>query len=160
MSATDPILILRDPRESIRKCSLTPLRGRPDVVFREYRPERRTAAEGRVLLHPDGEEIGPADEGAGLLLLDSSWRRLPALLASVDGPFELRRLPPLKTAYPRKSRTFADPSAGLASIEALYAALFLLGRPLPELLEAYRWRDDFLERNPIVRPAGFVGPER
>ena len=32
----------------------------------------------------------------------------------------------IKTAYPRVSKVFADPSAGLASVEALYAALLIL----------------------------------
>ena len=55
---------------------------------------------------------------------------------------------PLVTAYPRRSRLFADPAQGLASVEALYAALAILGRPRPELLEGYRWASEFLRANP------------
>ena len=79
------------------------------------------------------------------------------LLQTVDGDPELRRLPPLSTAYPRRSRTFADPDGGLASVEALYAALAILGRPRPELLADYRWAADFLRQNPglsLTQPIG------
>lgn len=149
------VLILRDPRESPKKCSLTPLRGRPGVQFVEFKAGRRIDGEGRILLHPDGPELSGEDVRgaggipcAGLLLLDCSWRRLPSLLAAVDGEPVRRRLPPLFTAYPRKSQVFQDPDQGLASIEALYAAFALLGEPRPDLLEGYRWRAEFLERNP------------
>lgn len=142
------VLILRDPRESTKKCSLTPLRGLAGVRFVNYDPDRRLAAEGRVLLHAEGEPIGESDRGLPLLLLDCAWRRVPKLLATVDGPFRLRSLPRLTTAYPRRSTTFEDPEQGLASVEALYAACALLGRPDPELLEGYRWAAAFLEANP------------
>ncbi len=143
----EPVLILRDPRESIRKCSLTPLRGVSGFRFLEYHASRRVEAAGRILLHPDGELIGPEDAGAPLLLVDCSWRRLPSLLRTIDGEPRRRPLPPLVTAYPRKSRDDVDPSAGLASIEALYAALALLGQRREELLDGYRWREPFLEAN-------------
>jgi pre-rRNA-processing protein TSR3 len=141
------ILILRDPRESKRKCSLTPLEGRPGVRFVQYHPERRLDAGGRVLLDPDGEPFSEADRGRPLLLVDCAWRRVPTLMRTVDGQLERRRLPELQTAYPRVSRTFEDPVRGLASIEALYAASLLVGRPSPELLDQYRWREEFLARN-------------
>lgn len=142
------VLILRDPRESAKKCSLTPLHGVPGVRFVVYRADRRVDAAGRVLLHPDGEELRAADRGAGLFVVDCAWRKVDQLLATVDGAPVRRRLPPFATAYPRKSKLFQDPDRGLASVEALYAALALLGRPSPELLVGYRWADDFLRLNP------------
>ena len=142
------VLILRDPRESPRKCSLTPLRGMPGVRFVTHAKDRRIDASGRILLHPDGEPITGADGGRGLLILDCAWRRVPELLAQVDGDPGRRRLPPLATAYPRKSRTFPDPERGLASVEALYAALLLLGEARPEILEGYRFSERFLSANP------------
>jgi len=145
------VLILRDPRESTKKCSLTPLRGMPGVRFVNYDRDRRIDARGRILLHPDGEEIQPEDRGRSLLLVDCSWRRVRDLLATVDGDPTPRRLPPFATAYPRRSRTFVDPERGLASIEALYAALALLGEPCPELLDGYRWAAEFLATNPALR---------
>lgn len=144
------VLILRDPRESVRKCSLTPLRGLPGVRFVNYAIDRRLDASGRVLLHPEAEPIGPADHGRGLLLVDCAWRRVPNLLATVDGDPPRRSLPPLCTAYPRKSRQFQDPARGLASVEALYAALALLGEPHRELLAAYPWAELFLAANPAL----------
>jgi pre-rRNA-processing protein TSR3 len=146
------VLILRDPRESAKKCSLTPLRGRAGIRFVSYARDRRLDATGRVLLHPDGEEIGAADRGRGLLLLDCAWRRLPDLLATVDGAPSMRRLPRLETAYPRRSRLFQDPAQGLASVEALYAALALLGDPHDEILAGYPWAEAFLAANPALRP--------
>ncbi len=141
------LLILRDPKESLAKCSLTPLRGLDGVRFVDYHPDRRLDADGRVLLDPDGEPLTEEDRGRDLFLIDCAWRRVPKLARTVDGVLLRRRLPALVTAYPRKSKTFEDPERGLASVEALYAASVLLGAPRPELLEAYRWRDAFLERN-------------
>ena len=150
------ILILRDPRESAAKCSLTPLRGLARITFVEFHGRRRLPAGERILLHPAGEPLGPLDRGRDLLLIDCSWRRVPSLLASVDGVLHPRRLPPLVTAYPRKSKTFPDPALGLASVEALYAALCLLGEPRPELLDHYRWRAAFLAANPALPAAGLA----
>lgn len=146
-SALD-VLILRDPRESTKKCSLTPLRGFPGIRFLTWKIERRFEVGSRILLHADGDEITDTDAGRPLLLIDCAWRRVPTLLASCDGDLVRRRLPKLTTAYPRRSMTFVDPEQGLASVEALYAALALLGRPVPELLSGYRFADAFLAANP------------
>ncbi|MBK7878005.1 MAG: hypothetical protein IPJ77_20265 [Planctomycetes bacterium] len=144
------VLIVRDPRESTKKCSLTPLRGMEGVRFATYAHDRRVAAGRRLLLHTEGELISPRDAGLPLLLVDCCWRRVPTLLRTVDGEFVRRRLPPLATAYPRTSDLVPDPEQGLASIEALYAALALLGDPRPELLAHYRWREEFLRANPAL----------
>jgi pre-rRNA-processing protein TSR3 len=147
------VLIVRDPRESVRKCSLTPLRGHPGIRFHTYREDRIVEAGARVLLHPEGEELGPSDLHAPLLLVDCSWRRVPTLLRTVRGELRPRRLPLLETAYPRRSKTFEDPDSGLASIEALYAALALTGHAAPSLLERYLFAARFLELNPhLPRP--------
>jgi len=142
------ILILRDGRESAAKCSLTPLRGMAGLRFQSWRTEERYAVGKRILLHPEGELLSAADGGCDLLLLDCAWRRVPAMLASLDGELTLRRLPPLRTAYPRRSKLFEDPGEGLASVEALYAALAILGHARRELLDGYRWREAFLSANP------------
>lgn len=63
-------------------------------------------------------------------------------------PIESRSIPPQwRTAYPRQSKIHADPSAGLATVEALFAALCTLGRRDDSLLRFYPWRDAFLELN-------------
>lgn len=150
MAPPDPldVLILRDPKESPKKCSLVPLRGTPGIEFVSFDPDRTIDGGGRVLLDPDGDPITTADRGHGLLVLDSSWRRLPRLRATVEGTVLPRRLPPLRTAYPRRSKEFLDPAEGLASVEALYAALRQLGHgELDHLLDGYRWRDEFIEAN-------------
>jgi pre-rRNA-processing protein TSR3 len=141
------ILIVRDPRESAAKCSLTPLRGAEGVRFVSFAKGRRVDVGERILLDPEGEPLTRADAGLGLLLIDCSWRRVASVSATVDGELVRRRLPALATAYPRRSKTFVDPSEGLASIEALYAATVILGEPRLELLDGYRWRDEFLARN-------------
>lgn len=142
------VLILRDPRESAAKCSLTPLRGHPDLTFVSYDKDRRVDAGERILLHAEGEVLTAADRGRDLLLVDCSWRRVEPLLRTVEGTLHRRRLPALRTAYPRKSKTFEDPGEGLASVEALFAAASILGEPHPEWLADYRWAADFLARNP------------
>ena len=148
------VLIVRDPRESARKCSLTPLRGLEHVTFVGFQKGRRVPADGRLLLHPEGELLTPADAGRGLLLIDCSWRHVDQVLATIEGELVHRRLPPLRTAYPRASKVFADPASGLASVEALYAALAILGEPRAELLAAYHWREAFLEQNPELVVGG------
>jgi pre-rRNA-processing protein TSR3 len=146
------VLIVRDPRESARKCSLTPLVGRERIDFVGYRPDRRVPAPGRTLLHPAGELLTVADAGRDVLLVDCAWRRLDQVLATIEGQLVHRRLPALRTAYPRASKLFADPPGGLASVEALYAALAILGERREELLDGYRWRAQFLELNPLLAP--------
>jgi hypothetical protein len=43
-----------------------------------------------------------------------------------------------------------DPDNGLASIEALYLAYHILGRPTAGLLDHYHWADAFLEANGLA----------
>lgn len=144
------VLIVRDARESTKKCSLTPLRGMSGIRFVNYDADKRVDAGSRMLLHTDGDELSARDAGRGLLLIDCAWRRVGSVLATIDGELVHRRLPPLTTAYPRASKLFVDPTSGLASVEALYAALVLLGERRPELLEHYRWREQFLALNPRI----------
>lgn len=59
----------------------------------------------------------------------------------------IRSLLPWQTAYPRVSKVYADPSAGLATIEALVAAHLQMGLETAGLLDSYRWKNEFLERN-------------
>jgi pre-rRNA-processing protein TSR3 len=52
-----------------------------------------------------------------------------------------------ETAYPRRQPDCPDPSKGLASIEALYLAYVILGKPPTGLLDNYYWKELFLEKN-------------
>lgn len=145
------ILIVHDLREPAKKCSVTPLRGMPGVRFEPLQGGRRVDAGRRIWLHPDGDELSAADRGIGVLLIDCTWRRVSKLSSFIDGELVRRRLPRLVTAYPRRSKLVPDPVDGLASVEALYAALAILGDPHPELLNGYRWAAEFLAANPDLQ---------
>ena len=62
-----------------------------------------------------------------------------------------RSLSGWKTAYPRVSKMGTDPDNGLASIEAMYIAYHLLGRPTDGLLDHYHWAEQFLAANGLVK---------
>ncbi len=141
-----PTIIVRHPRENPRKCSVFPLRGRADLTFLPYPVRERPPLEGYVRLAAEGPPLTAADSGAGLLLLDGSWRWAAAMTrAFADVP--PRSLHGWRTAYPRTSKLGADPDNGLASVEALFIAYHLTGRPTDGLLDHYRWTAEFLRAN-------------
>lgn len=145
-----PVILLRLNKESWKKCSLAPLRDRGDLGLRWIHCALGQSVEvgEATLLHPDGPPLGAEDAARPLLLIDSSWRDLERVLRGVGGRLHRRSLPAgLCTAYPRRSNWYPDPSGGLASIEALHAALCLLGRRDDSLLDGYRWKEEYLERN-------------
>ncbi|HSH09888.1 MAG TPA: hypothetical protein VK995_05835 [Oceanipulchritudo sp.] len=145
MSASLQDVVIRHPRERKSKCSLEPLRGRPDIRFLTAHPAFSFDATGFVLLTIEAPVLSSADASLPLLILDSTWRLLPGLQATLIGNPTPRSLPAsLRTAYPRTSKISADPTRGLASVEALYAARLLQGRPVQGLLDHYYWRDAFL----------------
>jgi pre-rRNA-processing protein TSR3 len=146
-------IIVRHPKENPRKCSVMPLRGRPDVLFLGYPVHHRPTLEGYIRLAADGPPLTAADAAAGVLLLDGSWRWAEAMERDFsDVP--ARSLSGWKTAYPRISKLGTDPDNGLASIEALFLAYHLLGRPTAGLLDHYRWAAEFLAANGLeVRAA-------
>ena len=63
-----------------------------------------------------------------------------------------RSLSGYRTAYPRASKRGTDPDNGLASVEALFLAHHILGRPTAGLLDHYRWADEFLRLNGLAEP--------
>ncbi len=147
MSVVYPLtVIVRHTRENPRKCSILPLRGRPDLVFLNYPIAEPPALEGYVRLAAAGPELTVADAGCGVLLLDGSWRWAGAMTRTfAQAP--PRSLSGYHTAYPRVSKQGTDPDNGLASVEALYVAYHLLGRPTAGLLDHYRWAEAFLRLN-------------
>lgn len=143
-----PTLILVHPRERKAKCTVRPLKGTPGIEFRQF-PLKQPIPEGYVRLGLGGPLLSAEDQASGLLILDGTWRwagRMEAELAAIP----VRSLPPLQTAYPRTSKVFDDPQDGLATVEALYAALTLLGRPTEHILDHYHWREEFLRLNAWV----------
>lgn len=145
-AAPPPTIIVRHPAENPRKCSVMPLRGRPDILFLHHPVTRRPDLSQYVRLAADGPPLSAADSNHGILLLDGSWRWAAAMERDfADVP--PRSLSGWKTAYPRVSKLGTDPDNGLASIEALYLAHHLLGRSTVGLLDHYRWAAAFLEAN-------------
>ena len=136
--------ILRHPDENLAKCSLEPLRGRPDLTFLTAEGGAAVNGTGHILLEVGAPPIGQADAGLPLILLDGNWKHIPKLRARIIGTPVPRSLPPVPTAYPRRNADGLDPSEGLASVEALYLALRLLGNDDRSLLSHYRWREAFL----------------
>lgn len=148
-----PTIIVRHPKENPKKCSVLPLKGRPDVVFLRYPARSLPPLENYIRLAAEGPELTAADAASGVLLLDGSWR----WAAAMEKDFlhvPPRSLHGWRTAYPRVAKSGADPGNGLASIEALYLAHHILGRPTAGLLDAYRWADEFLSINGLIgRPS-------
>jgi pre-rRNA-processing protein TSR3 len=147
MTAEFPVtIIVRHPRESPRKCSIYPLRGRADLQFHAYPVPHPLPLDGYVRLAADGPELSVADRNAGVLLLDGSWNwadKMTRAFAHVPP----RSLHGYQTAYPRVAKRGTDPGNGLASLEALYIAYHILGRPTAGLLSHYRWAEEFLRLN-------------
>ncbi len=140
-----PVIILRHPREKRSKCSLEPLVRVEGFQFLTARPGLKVDVTGMILLTLGAPVLSQADRGHSLLLLDSTWRLLPDLEACLSGEPIRRTLPPgLVTAYPRVSKLVSDPTGGLASIEALYVALRILGQKMDEILDQYYWKKSFL----------------
>jgi pre-rRNA-processing protein TSR3 len=99
-----------------------------------------------VRLGLDGPPLTSDDSNCGLLVLDGTWRladRMEKFFLHVP----VRGLPGVRTAYPRASYVYPDPKEGLATIEAIYAAYRILGRPCDGLLDEYHWTLEFLARN-------------
>ena len=141
-----PTIIVRHPRENPRKCSVIPLKGRPDILFWAYPLKQPHALANYFRLAVDGPQLSAQDADLGILLLDASWRwSMPMNRDFADVP--PRSLLGIQTAYPRRSKLGQDPEEGLASVEALYAAYRLLNRPTEGLLDHYRWAEEFLRLN-------------
>jgi pre-rRNA-processing protein TSR3 len=146
MSDMPPTVIVRHPKENPRKCSVYPLRDRGDIVFVGYPVRSRPDLSGYVRLAAEGPPLSAGDSSRGILLLDGSWRWAGAMERDfADVP--PRSLSGWQTAYPRVSKLGTDPGNGLASIEALFLAYHLLGRPTEGLLDHYRWAAEFLRAN-------------
>ncbi len=141
-----PTLIVVHPKERRSKCSVEPLRGRDDFLFVKFPRPVETDLSNYVRLGMGGQVLSEQDSDKGLLVLDGTWR----LAARMEPDYQhlpIRSLPVIQTAYPRVSKISDDPSDGLATIEAVYAALRMMNRPVDGLLNEYHWKDEFLERN-------------
>ena len=145
-----PTVIVRHPCEN-PQCFFCRC-GRPDLVFLPYPVKQRPPLDGYLRLAADGPPLTAADAASGLLLLDGSWRWAASMTRDfADVP--PRSLSGWRTAYPRSSKQGTDPDNGLASVEALFVAYHVLGRPTAGLLDHYRWATEFLRLNGLVPPS-------
>ncbi len=138
--------ILRHPDENLAKCTLEPLRRRSELEFFAASPGFQVDGTNMILLEVGAPVLSAADAGRRLLLLDGNWKHVEFLRSRVVGMPVARSLPTIETAYPRRNRDGLDPQVGLASVEALYLALKILGHDDPTLLADYHWRDEFFRR--------------
>jgi pre-rRNA-processing protein TSR3 len=157
------ILVLQHYKENRRKCSLEALRGRPGIEFRTIRPaypNPRLAVDGGIVLALESPVLTRADgavfaenSAARLIVVDGAWVKVRSVVRNIvparpGVEVRFRSLPPgIVTAFPRQSKLFDDPEEGLSSLEALAAAFQLLGFPARDLLERYRWKEEFLDHN-------------
>ncbi|MCH9625381.1 MAG: hypothetical protein S4CHLAM123_05550 [Chlamydiales bacterium] len=151
MKYLPPTIIIRHQKENLKKCSLRGLESRCDFEFFRYPLKTPLSCENFILLAVDAPvELSRADHDTGLLLLDATWRYAKKMEENLNLPSSVQKrgLPKaLKTAYPRTQTDCPDPTAGLASIEALYCAYLMMGRSTEGLLDHYYWKDSFLEKN-------------
>jgi pre-rRNA-processing protein TSR3 len=126
-----------------------PLKGRSDTAFFSHPAKGLPPLENYIRLAAEGDPLTSRDAAKGILLIDASWRWAGVINRSfADVP--PRVLEGYRTAYPRRSKQGTDPDNGLASVEALYLAYLILGRPIEHLLDHYRWADEFLVLNGLV----------
>jgi pre-rRNA-processing protein TSR3 len=144
--------ILIDRKENPKKCTIHPLKGRTDFQLRYFAKNAKIPAfQSDCLLHVDGVDLStiPHRPWKTLGLIDCTWRKVRPTLTRVEKPFpQLVRIPDgFQTAYPRRNKKGEDPSAGLATIEALFIAAAFLGNWDESLLEKYHFGQDFLKIN-------------
>ena len=153
-----PTIFVVHPKERRKKCSVEPLRGRDDFVFWKYPRQGRESLEGYIRLDLDGPLLTPADHDHGFLLLDGTWKLAEQMLPDFQ-QLPTRSLLPWRTAYPRVSKLYDDPAAGLATIEALFAAFWQSGRNTSGLLDQYHWSEEFLRINFDLMSGGARTPD-
>jgi len=142
-----PVTVIRHPKERISKCSLKALHDRDFIMFLKATKGFVFDATNYITLSMGAPTLSLQDAGNPVLLLDSTWRLLEPLTKCITGKPIYRTLPSeIGTAYPRVSKISEDPLGGLASIEALYIALKILGEDDVSLLQDYHWRDEFLAK--------------
>lgn len=145
-----PTIILRHKRENLKKCSLKGLENRSDFIFLTYPLSKLPNIEQTCILTLNAPPLSPQEADRSLFLIDGTWKYAQTMSRIIppDGGHIYRSLPShFQTAYPRRQLDCPDPTRGLASIEALYIAYVILGRPTEGLLDHYYWKGIFLKMN-------------
>jgi pre-rRNA-processing protein TSR3 len=138
-------IILRHRRENLKKCSLKGLEGKKGLVFYTYPIDQLPDYSHCLLLKVGAPPLTIEDRDRDLFLIDGTWRLAQVMEKQLPWKLEARSLPgSFRTAYPRKQTDCPNPTEGLASIEALYIAHLVLGRPTEGLLDQYHWKEQFL----------------
>ncbi len=141
----EQVIVIRHPKERKSKCSLAPLHNHRGITFHNAHKNFRFDATGYILLTLNAPPLSALDAGHPFIILDSTWHLIPQLETCIEGEPIRRSLPPkIKTAYPRISKIYEDPEGGLASIEALYVAMKIVGKDNLSLLDGYHWKEQFL----------------
>jgi pre-rRNA-processing protein TSR3 len=104
---------------------------------------------GAILLDPLAEKaLSKADADfareRGIVALDCSWKKIEQIIR-IRGKMVPRSLPYLVASNP----TYYGRPTILSTVEALSAALFILGNPVraEELLKIFKWGPTFLKLN-------------
>lgn len=143
-------IIYRHKKENKKKCTLQPLIYKDSFDFINYPSSNLPPLNNYCVLSLDGPVLTKDDSHLGIVLIDGTWKYAEKMFNFVMQGQDLpkRSLPShYQTAYPRKQTSCTDPMRGLASIEALYIAYFILNRPYNKLLDAYHWKELFLTLN-------------
>ena len=151
MTLWHPTCIIRHRRENLKKCSLSGLEGESGFIFHTYPNciDTLPSLNDYVILDLEGAPLSKEEHSKGLILIDATWRLAAKMLGQLHVLKDIpkRSIPSgFQTAYPRRQEDCIDPTAGLASIEALYIAYTLLGRPCISL-DHYYWKEAFLQKN-------------
>ena len=129
----------------------------PNLAFYTYPKDSLPDLTQYLLLKVGAPPLGVADCNRGLFLIDGTWRLAQVMEKMLPQKLEARSLPPIyKTAYPRRQTHCPDPERGLSSVEALYIAHLILGKPVDNLFDHYYWKEAFFELNKgsILSPPG------
>lgn len=143
-----PTIIWRHKKENLKKCSLSGLESRPDLLFFRYPDPVAMPLDNYLLLSTEGKILGEEDRTKGLFLIDGTWRFASLMEKQLPADMPRRSLPfDFTTAYPRRQTACRSPERGLASIEALFIAHFMLNRKTEGLLNNYCCKELFLQKN-------------
>jgi len=158
------IIILKDYKESPKRCSIIWLRGKKGFEFLDRRKFDEYDFSGFTLLHPDGEPVTKIKKNEKILLVDSNWRKARRMYNRLALKYNLNsftssrngkrsgvfhklkkiRIDGFKSAYPWKR---GRPDNGLCSIEVLWVLSLLAGKRDDSLFGNYKWKKEFLGLN-------------
>lgn len=156
MSAFLPTIIWRHRKENLKKCSLTGLESRSDLLFLKYPQDPLPPLENYLILKLDAPVLSEQDQSKGLFLIDATWQLASVMEKKLPLGLEARSLPKnFQTAYPRRQTCCLDPQRGLASIEALFLAHLILKKETNHLLDDYYWKELFFQKNNLS-PCGSI----